>query len=1766
MKIFYLISLLCFFSIAESVAQTKPKPVRFKNGDFYGNLNIQKGKFNTNSLQKVHFRKKFYALVQFEKIPDSSQKKELASKGIMLFDYLPHNAFMAEISDNASIPELKRFGVNGVYEVNSQYKISNKLSQQISLHKNSTEDLIAVCFYGSISKDEVIKQVEGLGAQIVHTKIQPQKTIFINASEEVVNKIAALPFVTYISEQYLKDIPLNYNNHAAYSIDALNATGGRNLRGENVTVGVGDDADPSGHIDFTGRLFVRTPAPQNLHGTHTTGTTAGGGLLNPMYAGMAPRATIVSQYYSDILVNAPTYINDYGMIVTNNSYYSGLSGCPGEGEYDPLSNYVDWQLTLYDSMLHVFASGNDGSSNCTPYTGSFATIKSGFQCGKNILTVGADNSTTHVVASFSSSGPVNDGRIKPELVAGGVGVISTYPNNVYGSDQGTSMSAPTVTGTLALLYQRYRQLHGGLNPSGALIKAVTCNGADDEGNPGPDFSYGFGRLNGRNAVEMIEKNQFFSGTMSNGGSVNYTIHGVPAGTNQIKIMLYWADAPAAPYATTSLVNDLDLTVISPDATVHHPLILDPSPANVNNNAVEGIDNTNNIEQVVIYNPPAGDFTINVNGTSVPSSSQDYVVVYQIINPSVTVEYPFGSETWVPGQTENIRWSAFGGSGNSFTLEYSTDNGGSWTTINNNIPDGTNLYTWTVPNVATNNALIRVTRNNVGYSDVSDYDFTILGQPSLTVTDSCQGYAKLLWNTIPSASQYEVMQLIGDSMQTIATTTDTSFLVQKLNRDSSYWFTVRANYNGSPGRRAVAVNIIPTGNNTCTLNNDFTVDSLIAPTTGRMFTSTQLGNAVTISAELKNLGGLASSGSIPISYQVNNGSIVTENISTSIPAHTTNTYSFSTPFDFSATGTYNVKVWVSYLSDTLHGNDTLTTIIKNLQNDPLTLNPSFTEGFESAAAATYTSPTLGFTGLDRCDFLANNSNGRVRTFINTGFARTGNRCATLDQIQYSYSATADSLITTFNLSNYTSSDQLWLNFYYKNQGIDFLYYANEVWIRGNDKAPWIQVLLLPIDAASIGVYQASPSIDISGTLASATPAQTISSSFQIKFGEGGYTSANSVITDGDLDDGYSFDDITITRASNDVAMKALITPTLKNFCNLSNAEVISVKVQNYSSSALNNIPVSYSINGNTITETIPSIAAHDSIVYTFTQTADLSAYQNYILNTWVSYPSDTYHTNDSLLNINFQTTPVISTYPYLEGFENNNGYWYTNGVNDSWQWGAPQKTIINKAANGNKAWVTNLTGNYNDNELSYLYSPCFDLSSLTQPVLSFSHIFQTEDDCDCDYHWVEYSLNDSVWFKLGVVGNGTNWYDYTPKEAWQKSYTKWHVSSYDVPTTASKVRFRIVMSSDPGVNYEGIGIDDVHVFDKASVYTGANTDAGITQNVSGNNWIDFGVGNNKIASINPNGQDLGSTTVKVFINKTGIRHTYTQYYLDRNIVVQPTNQPADSVSVRFYFTDAEADSLINATGCASCTTISDAYEAGVTQYSGDAPHEDSTLNNNGAGTYRFILPRRQVSIVPNDNGYYAEYKVGGFSEFWINGGGITQDQPLPIVLENFTASLVNNNQGLLKWSVGTASGIIKFVVQKSSDGISFTDIGTVTAQSNINNYQFTDNNLWNGNNYYRLEITDTDGNIEYSQTRNLYYNANGFSIYIYPNPVKTGLLYINTSVNCNSIQLCDVSGRIIKSISTNGLQNTLSLDNVAKGIYLAIVITDSGKEVQKIIVE
>src|SRR5262249_38894418 len=148
-------------------------------------------------------------------------------------------------------------------------------------------------------------------------------------------------------------------------------------------------------------------------------------------------------------------------------------------------------------------------------------------------------------------------------------------------------------------------------------------------------------------------------------------------------------------------------------------------------------------------------------------------------------------------------------------------------------------------------------NNVTGAVSTANAFTILGLPVISLDPvQCEGYIKVKWTNIPSATDYEVFMLRGDDMQSMAIVAapTLNYTFSGLSKDSTYWVAVRARLNGSPGRRSVAISRKPS-TGTCAggiSNNDLKLDSLLQPGTGRQFTLSQLGNAVAIQVRVKNL--------------------------------------------------------------------------------------------------------------------------------------------------------------------------------------------------------------------------------------------------------------------------------------------------------------------------------------------------------------------------------------------------------------------------------------------------------------------------------------------------------------------------------------------------------------------------------------------------------------------------------------------------------------------------------------------------------------------------------------------------------------------------------------------------------------------------------------------------------------------------------------------------------------------------------------------------
>ncbi len=1776
--IFGLLFIAVFLFIPETVSSQKIiSTLHLKSGDVLIKEIISDDGIKAE-LNKGRWSTQTYAVLVFEKAPTAEQIQRLANSGVEFLYYFPDNAYQVRFQYTASVFILKEAGVKSVVQLDGTMKYGKALQSSVAAFEPSATYIkISIQLHPGVDARTVLPQLQQSGFELTDDKFFNGGILTGNISKSELNKIASLPVVGYVNLAQYELQLLNQNERGFYGLSGLTSLQGasRNLNGSGVTVGVGDNADPSSHIDNQLNLINRNPniISGSAHGTLVTSIVAGDGIIREYFAGTAPGTQIVSDYFDYILTKTPAYMTDFGLTITNNSYFNGLAGCVGNGEYNELSVYADNQIFNNPFISHVFAAGNDGDLTCTPYPFRYGTVKSGYQAAKNVLSVGNWNISANLVTGASSRGPVLDGRIKPEILASGRFVTGTNINNNYVTSSGTSFAAPGISGIWAMLTERYKQLNGG-NPKSGLIKNILCNTARDVETAGPDYSSGYGIVNAQRAVHTIEQNQYYSNSVAISGTHSQVI-AVPAGTKQLKVMLYWQDLPGSPVAPLALVNDLDLSVVD-GVTTYTPLVLNPAPAFVTAPATQGVDRINNIEQVVINNPGTS-VTINVNGFNV-SGSQEFFISYDFVQPELKLLYPQGGErlsTFAStSRSEMIMWEANDNGTGTFKLEYSTDDGATWIDIIDGVAATDFRYLWNVPAVNTNKAKVRIRRSSGSVYATSPGSFVITNLSALTATVPCEGYVDLNWGAVTGASDYEVMQLVNGSLTSIATTSSTSYRVSGLNKNNTFWFSIRPRLTDSIAVRTDARAIVPTFGGPCAdaaFDNDLKIDSLFLPAAARKFTSAEYSAAQPVTVRIKNLDNAASSTTYTVSYQINGGPVVTETPAISIASGGILDYTFTTTADLSATGNYTLNIAVTQAGDLRTENNVLVTTVKHLNNNPIVL-PSV-EDFETTGITDmYRSSVMGLNNIDRFDFQTSTTNGRLRTFINTGMQINGNRSLYADAAQFlsTSSVTTNSIIATYNMTGVAATPGLRFDFRFRNQGQLNNAPDNYVWMRGADNQPWIQVYNLSSNQGELGEVKRI-SFNINEIIANA--GQILTSSFQVRFDQSGRTSSNNGVYEinGDLDDGFSFDDVRIVAATNDITVTQLVAPATFN-CNAGAFAAITIRVKNTTSSSFTNVPVFYRVdNGAAVAGSVASLLPNATVDYTFTVPADFSVFKEYKIDAWASLPGDDYALNDSITNQLIYNSPVITSYPYLERFETGDGNFFTTGSYSSWKWGATDaaRTFLKRAANGNNAWFTDLTAGYKNNENSYLYSPCYDLSSLTTPVLSFAHISQQQDNFD--FHTIEYTVdNGNTWQRLGLENGGTNWFT-SSALTWRFSIARWHVSSVVIPTNASSVRFRFLLNSDIFTQGEGIGIDDIRIGEGQTIYTGTNV-TGITQTITGgSNWVHFSSGGNLVASINPLGQNMGSTTVDVYFNTTGIpRFNNNQYYLDRNLVIKPSNLLTDSVLVRFYFTETEAAGMIAANNCGTCSNISDAFIAGVTKYSGI--NENGTLDDNTPGSTLFISPVN-ADVIPFNNGYYVEFKVRSFSEFWINSGGPNLNVPLPVTITQFTGTKRYPHIDL-QWKTENETNSSHFEIERKIDGEQqFTFIDRVNASGNSShtmNYGFADlQALTKGRKFqYRLKMVDADGRFSYSNIITLIHNGEDvFIVNVFAN--QSSQLQIITGnkqhVRNMNIRITNTAGQMIMQLQNSYSDMRMDVSKLPTGIYfIEIKSSDGDSFIQKFV--
>ena len=432
------------------------------------------------------------------------------------------------------------------------------------------------------------------------------------------------------------------------------------------------------HVEFGGKLVEKDNATKTVdHSTHVAGIMFSKG-LNPLAKGMAYGIKGASSYdwFDDESEMAAAAAN--GLLVSNHSYgnvagwdynddssrweYNGKWNEKEDfkfGYYDDGAQAMDSIAYNAPNYLIVKSAGNTHAST-GPKVGdtywrrdengkwydagkrpdslssnnAFETLPMDVNA-KNILTVGAvlgiasgySKKEDAIMTSFSSWGPTDDGRIKPDIVTDGQSVYSTTNNSdsSYGYSSGTSMASPGAAASLFLLQELSQQIVPNKFMRSATIKGLAIHTANEAGLfPGPDYKFGWGLLNIGEAATVLSnaltnKNSsssvdlVYENVLENKASYSVTV--IASGNKPLKATLSWTDIKGTIETslndtTRRLVNDLDIK-ITKDAINYFPWKLNPKvPEDPASKAINWVDN---VEKVEIDSTLVGtSYTVTVN--------------------------------------------------------------------------------------------------------------------------------------------------------------------------------------------------------------------------------------------------------------------------------------------------------------------------------------------------------------------------------------------------------------------------------------------------------------------------------------------------------------------------------------------------------------------------------------------------------------------------------------------------------------------------------------------------------------------------------------------------------------------------------------------------------------------------------------------------------------------------------------------------------------------------------------------------------------------------------------------------------------------------------------------------------------------------------------------------------------------------------------------------------------------------------------------------
>ncbi len=646
-------------------------------------------------------------VVQFYFLPSTPQRN--AFQGVLWDYYLPLNAYLAVLAKAEMRQLVKDPLIRSISALPPHAKYSAALFE--ATQKHSFNDLIQdadgnyplTIYYNSLlSLEQTQELFSRYHLKLVSFFSSFSAALVLASGKSFAETLFALvsdPDVIFVEHAYPPWTTTNDGSRAAINVDPLQAQP-YNLDGTGIKLLVYDGGIvvPT-HPDLAGRVTEGEASVSNanrLHPTHVAATAAGTGVQSGgrIYRGMATNAHIVSYAYEtcridpqtsrcfynnpyDLQLNYENAVAAHNVHLATNSLGANIAQngypCSWLGDYEISSRLLDGIafgniIAAVKNFLVIFSAGNErGPVRCGTAYGTAGVPGS---TAKNLLSIGAVYSDDRVVTLFSSWGPTDDGRVKPDVVAAGCqrggdnGVTSADAGTSYVALCGTSMAAPAVAGTAALLLQAYRDKSWSAaypfttsSISGATIKNILIHTAQDLSNLGPDYSYGYGLVDAKAAVDLIRepKGCFVEQQLDAGSAPYETAVNTPLELAQgtLKATLVWNDPPASPLASRTLVNDLDLRIIDPSGREHLPYTLDPAqPGNV---AAAGNNNRDNVEQVKVATTAFGAWTVRVLPTAIPQGPQSYSLVVSLdsLLASLPVVYTSGGPAKVGNQEFKI---------------------------------------------------------------------------------------------------------------------------------------------------------------------------------------------------------------------------------------------------------------------------------------------------------------------------------------------------------------------------------------------------------------------------------------------------------------------------------------------------------------------------------------------------------------------------------------------------------------------------------------------------------------------------------------------------------------------------------------------------------------------------------------------------------------------------------------------------------------------------------------------------------------------------------------------------------------------------------------------------------------------------------------------------------------------------------------------------------------------------------------------------------